>query len=89
MLKGAGIWTLWLERNRLIFKGSNCKSVRNLGGSIISLIKFWCQAKGNSYIDNLHLVVPPNVNSLPMQITASNLSLMPIEEEDMFGAELD
>jgi hypothetical protein len=66
MLRGAIVWVIWKERNRLIFQGENYKSVRVLGVHIINLIKYWSQIKGNSCTNNIHLIVPLNVNSLPM-----------------------
>jgi hypothetical protein len=46
ILKGAVLWVIWNERNRLIFKGGNCKTVRTLGNNIIMLAKYWSQIKG-------------------------------------------
>jgi hypothetical protein len=52
MLRGAILWVLWKERNRLIFQGGRCKSVRVLEGNIINLIKYCSQIKGNSCTNN-------------------------------------
>jgi hypothetical protein len=46
LIREAFLWVIWLERNRLIFKGGTIKSIRQLGGSIITLTKHWCQIKG-------------------------------------------
>jgi hypothetical protein len=40
MMREAVLWDLWNERNRLVFEGGNVKSMRTLGGDIISLIKY-------------------------------------------------
>jgi zinc-binding in reverse transcriptase len=40
IFRAAILWVIWKERNRLIFHGGICKSIRNLGGSIIALIKY-------------------------------------------------
>jgi hypothetical protein len=63
------LWVIWKERNRLIFQGGSCKSLRNLSGSIIALIKYRCQLKGNNYTDARNLVIPHNTNELPLQYT--------------------
>jgi hypothetical protein len=41
----------------------------NLGGTIISLIKYWNQVKYKDNLDIIHAIIPSNVNSLSMQLT--------------------
>lgn len=43
--RGAIMWTIWLERNRLIFKGATCKNSAMMGAQIIAMASFWCQKK--------------------------------------------
>jgi hypothetical protein len=64
MMRGAVLWVLWNERNKLIFEGGNIKSVRTLGGDIISLIKCWSQLKYKDKLDTIHFIIPLNVSSL-------------------------
>jgi hypothetical protein len=40
MVRGAVLWIIWNKRNRLIFGGDNCKSIRTLGSQIPALIKY-------------------------------------------------
>jgi hypothetical protein len=89
ILRDAILWVIWKERNILIFQGGNHKSIRTLGGSIIALIKYRCQLKGNNYTDTLHLVISFNTNELPLQCTTGSLSLLHIEEEEWFGAVIE
>jgi hypothetical protein len=81
MMRGAVLWVLWNERNKLIFEGGNIKSVRTLGGDIISLIKYWSQLNYKDKLDTIHFIIPLNVSSLPMQLTQGTLSLVLIEKE--------
>jgi hypothetical protein len=78
MLRGAILWVIWSERNRLIFRVGVCKSMRNLGSNVINLIKYWNQVKGN---ENIHLMVSSNVNSLPLQILEDQLRIRFTEVE--------
>lgn len=51
LVRGAVIWSIWLEKNRNIFRGGNIKSYRSLDISIINLVKYLCQmSKNNSYL---------------------------------------
>jgi hypothetical protein len=54
----AVLWIIWNERNRLIFRESNYKSVRTLGSQILTLIKYWSQLKGQGCTDKLNFIVP-------------------------------
>lgn len=86
ILRGALLWTIWNERNRIIFRGGDCKSIRQLGYSRNSLAKHWFQIKGNEYQAQLHYILPPDVQSLPVQVLEEVLSVVPVEEEeDGFG----
>jgi hypothetical protein len=37
------LWTIWNERNKIIFQNKKHSSIRVLGNSIISLVKHWCR----------------------------------------------
>jgi hypothetical protein len=45
LIRGAVIWIIWKERNKLIFEGENYKSIKAIGSSIISLAKYWSLRK--------------------------------------------
>jgi hypothetical protein len=87
MMRGAVLWVLWNERNRLIFEGGTVKSLRTLGGDIISLIKYWSHLNYKDNLDITHSIIPPKVNSLPLQLTLENLNIVLIEEDVGFGSD--
>lgn len=68
MVRGTVIWSVWLERNKIIFKGGKIKSAKSLGMYIVNLVKYWCQlGKNNSYL-KAQMVIPWDVNDLPVQL---------------------
>ena len=64
LVRGAILWSVWLERNRVIFKEAQSKTPKALGISIISLATFWCKSKGNDSFFKLTLILPCDVNDL-------------------------
>jgi hypothetical protein len=90
MFRGVILWILWEEINRLTFQGGRCKSVRVLGGNIINFKKYWSQIKRNSCTNNIHLIVPHNVNSLPILILEKKLRLgqSEVKTKNLFGEEI-
>jgi hypothetical protein len=66
---------------------TDCRSIISLGSSIIALVRYWCQLKKENYSQNMYIILPSDVSLLPVQITEQNLSIMPLEEEDLFGEE--
>jgi hypothetical protein len=89
LIEGALLWIIWKERNRLIFQEGNCKSVTNLGASIIALARYWYLIKGENYQNVLHIILPTNINSLPVQIIDVTIGLELPKEEVWFENELD
>jgi hypothetical protein len=65
LLRGAVLWIIWLERNRLCFNDSTPCSIKILGTKIISLTQFWCQSRGDDYFFKLNLIMPFDVKDLP------------------------
>jgi hypothetical protein len=82
LIRGVFLWILWNERNRIIFKGGQVRTIRQLGCSIIALSRYWCLLKGNKFLNVLHNILPSNINSLPVQIREITLGLKLSEEED-------
>ena len=69
LLRGAILWNVWLERNRVIFNANTTPiSAKSLEFKIISLATFWCKSRSeNSYL-KLSLMLPCDVKDLPDQI---------------------
>ena len=69
LLRGAILWNVWLERNRVIFNDDTTLiSAKSLGFKIISLATFWCKSRSeNSYL-KLSLMLPYDVKDLPDQV---------------------
>jgi hypothetical protein len=69
-------------KNRIIFKGRQVRTIRQLGGSIIALSRYWCLIKCSEFQNTLHNILSLNVSSLSMQIREVTLELELPEEED-------
>ena len=65
LLRGAVLWIIWLERNRLCFNDSTPCSIRCIGTKIISLTQFWYQSRGDDYFLKLNLIMSFDVKDLP------------------------
>jgi hypothetical protein len=48
MIRGAVLWNVWLERNRLCFTNYKSRTVSMLAMQIISMAHHWCQKKRQS-----------------------------------------
>jgi hypothetical protein len=68
-IRAAFLSTIWNERNMIIFQNKEHISIRLMGSKIIVLVKHWCKIKGEGYMDTIHLILPTNVDLLPVQIT--------------------
>jgi hypothetical protein len=92
MIRGAVLWTIWLEINCLCFYNGTLKLLRSTGLQILTLVSFWCQHATASQITNLPLTVPLEVQSLPLQVNTQVLAVMgPLVqlEDHLFGNETD
>ena len=58
------LWTIWLERTRVIFKGGQVHSVQSLGAQIISTAKFWCTNQLYDALSNLICMIPLETKDL-------------------------
>ena len=61
---GAVLWTLWLERNRVIFTGGIAKQASSLRAQILAICRFWCSNQKYNALDKLTYVLPHDVKGL-------------------------
>lgn len=73
MIIGAVLWTVWLERNRLIFKGGVAKGPHTLGTQIIAFVKFWCSLQKYEAIEKLIYILPPDAKDLLGGLLATHM----------------
>jgi hypothetical protein len=88
LIRGAVLWTIWLERNRLIFKGGTVKTIQGLGVQIRSVASFWCKNQKIDSCSKFNLMLPCNVKDL-----LGFMALNSMEEAQgtipMLGVEMD
>jgi hypothetical protein len=68
MIRGAVLWTIWLERNKLCFQNDPPKIIKSVGMQILRLVFFWCQHACSSHYNDLLSVMPQEVQNLPLQV---------------------
>ena len=68
LLRGAVLWCIWLEKNRVCFNDKQPLIIKALGGKIISLAYFWCNAHPSNSILKLSLMLSSDVKDLPDQL---------------------
>lgn len=87
LIRGAVLWCVWLERNSLIFKNENAKSLQSLGAQIISLVKFWCQHQNYDAITNLNCIMPCDTKELAGGLLTSSMEegqvIIPLHGQEM------
>jgi hypothetical protein len=69
LIRGAVLWTIWLEINRLCFN-DKCKPkhVTVIGMQIISLSRYWCGIKGKVNLLHLSIILLQDVEILSLQV---------------------
>ena len=65
LLRGTILWTIWFERNRVIFNDSQPMPIKAIGFKIISLATFWCKSRSDKSFFKLNLILPSDVKDLP------------------------
>jgi hypothetical protein len=72
-IRGAVLWVIWLERNKLCYTDGKCRNIKAIGLHIISLTFFWCTNMGKGNLLKLSLVLPQNTDDLFIQVPVSIL----------------
>lgn len=62
--RGAVLWNIWLERNRIIFRRGTIRSVQSLGVQIVAIAQFWCQHQRYDANSNLQFMLPFDTKGL-------------------------
>jgi hypothetical protein len=68
MIRGAVLWTIWLEWNILCFQNGSQKIIRSVEIQILRLVFFWCQHACPSLYNDLLSIMPQKVQNLPLQV---------------------
>jgi hypothetical protein len=82
LLRGAVLWTIWLERNKLVLTDKKTSSIVMLGRKIINLTHYWCLQKGKVDLLKLSLILPHEVDDLIMQVQVWSEEEMELVEKD-------
>ena len=64
LIKGAVLWVIWIERNRLCFNNVCGKSIMSIAANIVSLATFWCKSRGDNLYFKLTLILPCDVKEI-------------------------
>lgn len=83
LVRSAVCWILWLERNRCCFQKIKVCLLQSLGIRIINLASFWYKSRKESSFFKLILVLPQEVEHLPLQIEAKEAGLDALSEEEL------
>lgn len=69
LLRIVVLWSVWRERNNIIFNGVNLLCFKALGTKIITLPSFWCQSRYNDSYLKLTMILRSDVKDLPEHVT--------------------
>jgi hypothetical protein len=64
LIRGAVLWTIWLERNCNCFHSITPKTVQAFDIKFLSLVQFWCTHLGDSLLHDIKLILPQDVQRL-------------------------
>ena len=68
LVRGAVLWCIWLERNRICFQNHSVPTLQVVGSKIISLASFWCKTLNDGSMLHLSLILPFHTNDMPCQV---------------------
>jgi hypothetical protein len=74
-IRGAVLWVIWIERNKLCFNNTMCRNIKALGLQIISLTAFRYSNTSTSNLLKLLLVLPHTTDDLFIQVPAQALEV--------------
>lgn len=70
LIRGAVIWVIWLERNRVCFQNNTASPISSIAAKIVSLTSFWCKSRGDQMYLKLSLILPFDVKAVvPLMAT--------------------
>ena len=64
IIRGAVLWTLWNDRNRIIFQNGQVHDIKVLGSKIISVACFWALNQKQDLTSQLNIIFPCHLKNL-------------------------
>lgn len=64
IIRGSVLWSLWLDRNRIVFKDGRIQDIKFLGSKILSVAYFWASQQKSDLSSQLNLILPCDVKDL-------------------------
>ena len=64
IIRGSVLWTIWLDRNRIIFKEGKVQDVQILGAKILTMARFWALNQKTDLTGDLNLILPCDLKDL-------------------------
>lgn len=69
-IRGAILWCVWLEMNKVCFNGIRLASAKSIRTKILSMLLFWWQVRKDNSFLKLSLILPSDVKDLLDQLLA-------------------
>ena len=64
IIRGAVLWNIWLDRNRILFNAGHVYTVQVLGAKIMALANFWATNQKSNLTSQLNLILPSDLKDL-------------------------
>ena len=64
IIRGAVLWSLWNDQNRIIFQQGQVHNVKVLGFKVMSVARFWALHQKQDLSSKLHLIFPFDLKDL-------------------------